>query len=344
MKKAISWIGGPLLAVLLLWLVFRDTSWADLSSQVRRASVPGLVGAGALGVVHLLLRSFRWRTLLSAARGPISFRERFSAVSIGYMASLLPGRVGEVLRPLLLSRRTDVAFGTALATVGVERIVLDLMAVLLLGGLGLVLPSSWTGLGIGEESEALIALRSSGGVVLVALLLALGILVIVARRRTWVEGVVERVAGTSANRVMRAVGRAVSSLLPGLDAFKSPASLVSLLLQTALIWGVIAYSVQLGIESSGVDLPPAACLLILPLIAAAIALPTPGGAGTYHGVMLWGLVGLFGADKTAAASAAVLTHLVTWIPPLAIGGTFALTGGLARHDLGIETPPVEAER
>ena len=63
----------------------------------------------------------------SNSRGSVNL-----ATSMGYaLSTVLPVRAGDVIRPALLSRRTDVRFSRALGTVLTER-VLDLTAILIL--------------------------------------------------------------------------------------------------------------------------------------------------------------------------------------------------------------------
>src|SRR6185436_383504 len=61
---------------------------------------------------------------------PPPFYPTFFANTLGYMLStILPIRAGDVARPALLARRTNVRFSAALGTVLTER-VLDLLAIL----------------------------------------------------------------------------------------------------------------------------------------------------------------------------------------------------------------------
>src|SRR5205823_14463456 len=61
--------------------------------------------------------TIRWRALLDVDRPP-PFYPTFFALTTGYMLStVLPIRAGDVARPALLARRTDIRFATALGTV-----------------------------------------------------------------------------------------------------------------------------------------------------------------------------------------------------------------------------------
>jgi len=124
----------------------------------------------------------------------------------------------------------------------------------------------------------------------------------------------------------------LASLLPGLAAFATVRGTLRLAWETLLIWLVIGVGIQAGIHSTGVNVPPGAFLVMLPILAAGIGIPTPGGTGTYHLAMMLGLSRLFGVDEAAALGAGVVVHAVTWLPVLAMGGGFIIAGGLGRRD------------
>ena len=77
-----------------------------------------------------LFRVERWRHLL-APIGHTRFKNAFRATVMGFAANaLMPGRVGEVLRPYVLARREQLSATAAFATVVIERL-LDLLLVFL---------------------------------------------------------------------------------------------------------------------------------------------------------------------------------------------------------------------
>ncbi|MDH3283749.1 MAG: flippase-like domain-containing protein [Acidobacteriota bacterium] len=338
MKRLLTWVSGPLLAIAFLWLTFRGADAPELLTRVRSASVPLLTIYFLSGVVHLFLRSWRWGTLLDPVRPrhELPLIERMSATAIGNMALVLPGRVGEVFRPALLSRRVGLPFGTTLSTVGVERVVLDLMAVLVFGAVGLMLPSRWSGVGASSDPEMIALLRSSGVVLLGASLAVLVAVATVARGRERLAGVLGARAARSRSRVAPVIYGWLAALLPGLAAFASRAGLARLAFETLIIWAVIAAGIHAGVVACGVSLAPLSSLILLPILAIGIGIPTPGGTGSYHAAMLIGVQGLFGASREAAQTAAIVVHAVTLITMIVLGGVFVVRGGLARPEASLE--------
>jgi uncharacterized protein (TIRG00374 family) len=107
----------------------------DLGAAVRSlgAASPALIMLGVLtNLAGYVFRVYRWRVLLTPIRPGIGYYGLTSATFIGSMVSfLIPFRIGEVVRPVLLARRERLNAGAAIATIAIER-VLDLLTILLL--------------------------------------------------------------------------------------------------------------------------------------------------------------------------------------------------------------------
>ena len=344
LRKLLTWLSGPVLAAFFLWLAFRGVSLSQLGSHLREASWPLVALSMASVLVHLALRSLRWRTLLHPVRPRLPFDALMSAVVVGYMASLLPGRVGEVLRPILLSRRTGTPLAPAIATVGVERVVLDVLGILGCGGLALVLPSRLTAIGTGADPALLATLRVWGAALFLFAIAGLVIAFLVARHREPVTRWIDVASSRASPGLARKVLGLFASLLPGLSAFATLPGVLLLVAETAAVWGVIAVGNWLGIRAAGVDIPLLGAMILIPILAVGIGIPTPGGTGTFHFAMKIGLTQIFGVSADAALGAALLVHAMTWLPVLAGGAVYVARGALRRGEPEAEAagPATEA--
>ena len=63
-KAATKYVGGLALAAALLWWVLRGSDPAALWSQLRRASLAGLLLCALFNTGHIIFRVWRWRALL----------------------------------------------------------------------------------------------------------------------------------------------------------------------------------------------------------------------------------------------------------------------------------------
>jgi len=127
-----------LIAGVLLWLAFRGIDWPEFLSTIQNARLEYLTLVCLLTSANSLVRSLRWRVLLSAERW-IGTLDVFWAMMVGYMGNaFLPARAGELLRSVALSRRTQISAGFVLATALTERI-LDAGVLVLIGSVALSL-------------------------------------------------------------------------------------------------------------------------------------------------------------------------------------------------------------
>ncbi len=314
---------GLLLALLLLWWVLRGTDPGVLLGRLRQASLAGLAAAAALNLGHMVFRVWRWRALLAPVREAIPFRPLFDAVVLGYVATAaVPGRLGELVRPALLSGRERVPFGPCLGSVLVDRL-LDGLMVLLLFAIGVLATP------LDAEAQRHATLIRGGSVGLVALLTAAFVLLFVlSARRSAVERWVGRRRG-----LIALGGRVVLGFARGTDAIGRPRLLVRVAVHTLLLWLMIATGTWLGVRACGAEISFGAMLVLLPLLVLGVALPTPAGAGGYHAALTFGLHQLFGVERSVAVTASLLVHLAVTVPLLALGGLLMAAGGLSLGSL-----------
>ena len=74
------------------------------------------------------------------------------------------------------------------------------------------------------------------------------------------------------------------------------------------------------IHPAGLDF--ASAIVVLAVASVGVAIPTPGGTGSYHVLTLQALTKLFGVDAPTALSYATLTHALSFILVSIIGGYY----------------------
>jgi uncharacterized protein (TIRG00374 family) len=246
----------------------------------------------------------------------------FVAVIIGYMTSwVIPGRLGEVVRPTLLSAREKVPLGPCLGSVVADRLM-DGVAIVVLFAAGI-----WLAPLTGDAARHVGAIRKFSILFIGFLAIFIGALVLASTARTtlgrWVD---------QRGKLVRWMGRTFLSISDGVRAFREPRLLAWILVHSLVAWLVIGLGTWLGVRAVGADIPFGGMLVMLPMIALGVAVPTPGGAGSYHAVMAFGL-GLYQVDEVTAVSSGILMHLVITVPVILLGVVFIWTEGISWKDV-----------
>jgi glycosyltransferase 2 family protein len=131
-RRYLDWkaILGITISAVLLYFTFSRMDLREVWQELRGVDVPLFLAATALITSVFWIRAWRWRGILQPVAA-VPFRERFAAVNIGFMGNnLLPARIGEFLRAYALSRLSGVPIVGGLASLVVEREVIERRAVL----------------------------------------------------------------------------------------------------------------------------------------------------------------------------------------------------------------------
>jgi uncharacterized protein (TIRG00374 family) len=127
----------PAFAAMIALLIWRGPDWALVADAFRFVAWQWVVAAIALNLLSVIARAAAWERVIEQAMPPPTprFRTVFSAFGVGLFANaVLPGRIGELARVAVLTRRQrqrSDAWATLVGTVFAHR-VFDLLPTLLL--------------------------------------------------------------------------------------------------------------------------------------------------------------------------------------------------------------------
>jgi len=288
-----------------------------------------LVPSTVAMLAYLVARSVRWRLLL----GPeVSLSHCFWVTNIGYLVSnVLPFRLGDPARAVVIGRGGKISTAAALSTVVVERVLDMLMVVLLLATtLPFVGQAGW--------------MRDAGLLAGVAALGALGVLVVLALRPEWARRVLRwglaRVPRLDQERWMNAS----DGLLEGLGALRSVRRAVALLVWSVVSWGfvVLYYYSMLRAFLDRPSLVEGTFLTCA--IGLGMALPaSPGAVGVFHSVARYALELPFGVSEERAVVVAFATHAFQYILACLLGIVGLVQQNLSLHRLQADVTTTLAE-
>ena len=138
-KKILKYAASAALAILLLWVSFREVEWTEFWQQLKACRWEFIILSMASGSFAFWLRAIRWRQLLLPIDSTISRTTAFNGVNIGNISNFLFPRIGEFIRCGVITRRSKATYDKVLGTVVLERswellVMLLLLAVVVLGG------------------------------------------------------------------------------------------------------------------------------------------------------------------------------------------------------------------
>ena len=114
------------------------TAYTRLGSNHNRLPLHALAAMVGLVLLGIALRAIRWDYYLRKLRWPVPMRQSLLCFLAGFAFTASPGKMGELVKFILLRARYEVSLAHGLGVLLVERLG-DLLAVVVLGlgGLGL---------------------------------------------------------------------------------------------------------------------------------------------------------------------------------------------------------------
>jgi uncharacterized protein (TIRG00374 family) len=310
-------LASVVLAVALLVFFLARVDLRDVAHRIAQvAPVPFFLSV-ACALAAIPLRAWRWQVLLRPV-GSVGFGPSFSATCIGFAAStVLPARAGEVVRPVVLSRRTSLPLSACVASVLFERVV-DLTTVLLL----FLVYGLWPGLHpafSGEAATVFSSLRAlalvSGGGAIVFFAVAF----VATGRRERARKIVSRLARALPARFRGPAEEAFSSFLDGMRPVRHARTLAATAVLSILLWTIVCGQVAFLFVAFRLPLGPSASILIVVATLIGLAIPTPGGVGGFHKLCQVALTLFYGIGVEAATGLAIVYWFIAFTPVTVIG-------------------------
>ena len=324
---------GVTLALIALFL--RNANLSDVWADVRRADTGPLVAALGTTMFTYFMRAWRWQVML-APIGRARLSVAFRTTVIGFAANaLLPARVGEVLRPLLLARREGLNATSCFATVVLER-VLDLVTVLMLLGVFVLMSDASV---TSADPRLFRAVQSAGLLALVASGVGLAVFFVLAGHPERIGAVTSRMAARLPARIATPLSRMVTTFAEGLSVMRQPKVLASVVVMSLPLWLSIAAGIWLVSRAFHITMPLTGTFLIVAFLTVGVAAPTPGAVGGFHVAYRAGATVFFGASNEAAVGAAIVLHAISFVPVAILGLVFMVQDGVQFGKLGALRAP-----
>ena len=297
-------IFGFAISIVCLYFAFKGIQWDQVATTFVRANLFNLTLSVLFQLLSLGMAGFRWKTVVNLPE--VSWSSTSASMMVGLMVNnIFPGRIGELVRPIMLGQEVKRSRSFLFATVVIDRLS-DLLVLVILALLSFIMfPSfSWA------REIALIG----GGILLLAFFL-IGIFSY-SKIGLKLEGIVHQFGP---GRFHKKVIENLQKFRLGLQTIKSIRRGAAIFGFSWFVWGAWFLCLYCALNAFELTLPFAGMILLLAVLNLGGLVPSsPGYAGTYH---LLGILVLsaFGIKKEDALSFILVFHALWYVTQTLIG-------------------------
>lgn len=310
---------GCLCAAFFLYLAVKEVDLWTVQNIFSEVDLGYVCLTVAVSLATYWIRAWRWQFILRPVK-EVRLSPLFAATVIGFMANnILPLRIGEVGKALVLSSGERISLSATLATIIVER-AFDGGVIAALGLIVFFLPllPAW--------------IQQATFVLLLCCLFALLGLAGLAFSKN--NGSMKALlARLTTKRIGRRLAEFLAHFATGTEALRSPQAVVGIFILSVVLWGAHIVIFHFALLALGLELPLYAAVVILIFTSIGVILPSaPGYIGTFQYFSILALT-VFSVSKEEALSYAILAHITQWAPVTLIGLIYAWGMGLRMSDL-----------
>lgn len=277
----LKYIASLSFAGLIIYFLFRNQDPAALIEKISEVEIRWVFLSIICGGWAYINRGMRWIVLIDALGYKSSKLNSISSVSVGYFTNLFIPRAGEITRCTALNRVEKIPVDKLFGTILVERVI-DLVFLISLFLLTLILKLDlilrfFTELG--SQSSDSTTLGSTKYYVLISILIFFVLAYYLLKKwivkTSFYEKIIEFIDG----------------LKEGFKSIKKMKRKLSFWFHTFSIWimyFLMTYVCFFAIEETS-HLTISDGLFLLVLGGIGMVIPTPGGLGSYHAIVMIGL-------------------------------------------------------
>lgn len=330
---------GFLLSGVLLYFFLHNIDLAEVWTVIKSGNPFWLLIALVFNALNYFLRSVRWRYFLLPIK-KTRLWNLYKTTVIGFaISAVFPARAGEIVRPYLLAVKESISRTAAIATIVIERLfdTLTILFMLVFYLLILIKPEQLSESARGSLGE----LKETGLVVFGIVLIGLLFLYYLKKNPAFIRKIVRWFERFLPKKVGASIDQILDSFVEGLSILHDPRILAKISYWSVIFWLVICVSFWAGARAFHPSFPFTGTFLIMILLAIGIAVPTPGGVGSYHLMCKIGLMRFFDVPETQASAIALVSHAINFIPITIQGLAFLWHEGLSTRKISSLTdkPP-----
>lgn len=295
--------------IIFLFFTFKDVDLEQAIDLIGHSSfIWFLIFILSFFVSHII-RAIRWKIMLKSVKSDTSLLYLVGAIMIGYGVNCIVPRLGEIYRGMFAGKWERISRTSVIGSVVVER-VLD---ILILGFSVIVSVIIYPG----DLYTDVSWLKSALYLGFIGIILIIVLLVLIVKMKVKFYGWIVRGIGKFSERGAEKLSYIFEMLVDGFSTIKGLKNYFWVIVLSALImisYGLTSYLGFYVLNFQSVyEVSFAVGWIVMTISAFGVIIPTPGGTGSYHFIVVSVLVGIFAFSQEAASAFALLTHTVSMI-------------------------------
>ena len=302
--KILKYLLSIFLTIIIIYFLFKHQDPIALVNELKKVDFNWIVLSMIFGALAYVSRGLRWKIMLEAIDYKTSNINNIAAVSIGYFTNLFVPRAGEITRCTALNQKEKIPLNKLFGTIIVERVI-DFMALIFLLLFTIIsqhkiIKDFYLAIkNQNSETNSKILLFFASFITLILIIFLLKKQI---KKLSFYEKIKQFIDGLK-------------------EGFKSVGNIKNkthFWIHTFIIW--LMYFLMTYVcffsmsETNHLSLIDGVFILVLGGIG--MVIPTPGGIGSYHAVVMIGLAVLgvgyisFGSESTSANPALIFPTIV----------------------------------
>ena len=339
MRRALPWFLLVAVVAFIAWKLHTSHfDYAGFAHSLGSARKTLLLLAVLVVYSNNIFRAIRWAVFLrpalrQAALPRVPWHHLIGSQFVGFAGLAIFGRIGELIRPILVARRTGLTISSQIAVLTVER-VFDLGAFGLIFSLNLLLSPKLQSLPYLHKASYTIA-----GLTLFLLLFVAG----VRLSGSLVAAISARLVGIASHSAGEKIREKILTFREGLDVLDSLSDFILAAGLSLVLWLTVAAAyvfILRAFPAPVSDLSIPDTIVLMGFSIAGSALPIPGGSGAWAG-NVFALTALFLLPADLAGSAGLMLWLIMTLAVIPAGLIFARLEGTSLGQIVRRTESVE---
>ncbi len=303
MKQYRQLIFGLVIALIALYYTLRNVSFSEVISSFKEMDYIYILPAIVITFLSYVFRAYRWQALLESSL-KVNVGGLYSPMMVGFMGNFLPARAAEILRPYLLSKKYDITFTAAFASIVVERlfdmIILLLIFIWIFWFEADVFSPNIEFSGFSVQEMAI----KFGQICVLAVIALMVFIYLLLNHKKKVMKIVGWFLGFMNEKWADKIKYLLDEFTIGCEVVKKFRTLAKISVYSVLVWTANIFSVYPLYFAFDLQHKTIPSLLILGVIVAILIsiLPTPGFLGSYNAGIVIALHEIMGESEIKSVS------------------------------------------